>query len=107
MRASRSWQAGFHAVSFSVCILELHDHRLYVGHSNDAVRLESEHQRGKGCRTTSIFGSGKLLYVEECQSREAAMKRERQLKGWSRAKKLALANGNLANLHELSRRRSP
>jgi putative endonuclease len=31
-----------------------------------------------------------LVYVEQCESLSAALKRERQLKPWSRAKKKAL-----------------
>ncbi len=89
---------------FYVYILQMNDGRLYVGHSNNPHRRHSEHEQGKGCRTTGIFGAGKIIYVDEHPERPAAAKRERQIKGWTRAKKLALAAGNLNALHDLAKR---
>ena len=89
---------------FFVYILRMHDGRLYVGHSNNPPRRHAEHEHGKGCRTTGIFGAGEIIYVEEHRDRPSAAQRERQLKGWTRAKKLALAAGDLASLHRLARR---
>ena len=90
---------------FYVYILQMNDGRLYVGHTNSPPRRLSEHVQGKGCRTTGIFGVGEIIFVEEHLDRIAATRRERQIKGWTRAKKLALAAGNLTALHELSVRR--
>lgn len=91
---------------FFVYILRLNDDRLYVGHSNNPPRRHAEHGQGKGCRTTGIFGAGEIIYVEEHPDRPSAARRERQIKGWTRAKKLALAAGNLSELHDLATRRS-
>ena len=91
---------------FYVYILELQDGRLYVGHTNELVRRHQEHQRGKGSRTSRVFGVGKILYVESHPDRASAMKREAQLKKWSRAKKQALINGDMDALHRLSKRRN-
>ncbi len=91
---------------FFVYILRLKDNRLYVGHSNNPPRRQAEHEQGKGCRTTGILGAGEIIYVEEHPDRPSAARRERQIKGWTRAKKLALALGNLPELHELAKRRS-
>jgi putative endonuclease len=74
---------------FYVYILLMKDSRLYVGHSNNPPRRHSEHESGKGCRTTGIFGAGDMIYVEEYPDRASAARRERQIKGWTRAKKLA------------------
>ena len=90
---------------FYVYILRMNDGRLYVGHSNDPPRRHSEHEHGKGCRTTGIFGAGEIIYVEEPPDRPAAARRERQIKGWTRAKKVAMASGDLTTLHNLARRR--
>jgi predicted GIY-YIG superfamily endonuclease len=90
-----------------VYILKLNDGRLYVGHSNNPPRRHSEHEQGKGCRTTGIFGAGEIVHIEEHPDRTSAARRERQIKGWTRAKKLALATVDLAHLHELSTRRRP
>lgn len=91
---------------FYVYILRLNDGRLYVGHSNNPPRRHAEHEHGKGCRTTGIFGAGEIIYIEEHPDRPSAAVRERQIKGWTRAKKLALADGNVVALHDLARRRT-
>ncbi len=90
---------------FYVYLLRMADGRLYVGHSNNPPRRQDEHSRGKGSRTTDIFGSGDILYAESHADRVSAVRRERQIKGWTRAKKLALAKGNFTELHELAKRR--
>jgi putative endonuclease len=92
---------------FLVYILCMKDGRLYVGHSNNLPRRHSEHETGKGCRTTGIFGAGDIIFVEEHPDRPAAARRERQIKGWTRLKKLALAAGKMTELHDLAKRRSP
>lgn len=43
-----------------------------------------------------------LVYYENFYSPEVAIKREKQLKGWSRAKKLALINEKTEDLNHLS-----
>jgi len=43
-----------------------------------------------------------LVYVEECESLSAALKRERQLKPWRRAKKEALVAGDSDRIKALS-----
>lgn len=50
--------------------------------------------------------SVELLYSEPHADRPTATKRERQLKGWSRAKKLALIAGDFGHLKQLARSRS-
>jgi len=92
--------------SFYVYILQMEDGRLYVGHSNNPPRRHTEHEEGKGCRTTGIFGAGDIIHVEEHSDRTAAARRERQIKGWTCAKKRALAEGDLSRLHDLAKRRS-
>jgi predicted GIY-YIG superfamily endonuclease len=42
-----------------------------------------------------------MVYSETCTTREAALKRERQLKRWTRAKKEALIAGDSALLKQL------
>jgi putative endonuclease len=86
-----------------VYIAELGDGRLYVGITNNPERRAIEHQLGNSIRTTRIFGFKGILYLEPLPDLTSARKRERQIKGWSRAKKLALASGSIALLKELSR----
>ena len=91
---------------FFVYILELKDGRLYVGNTNQPPRRLQEHHRGKGSRTTRIFKAGRILYMETHPDRTSAVGREAQIKRWTRAKKLALASGDVDNLKQLAKRRT-
>jgi putative endonuclease len=51
------------------------------------------HNAGKGAKYTRSRLPVALAYVEPCESLSAALKRERQLKPWSRARKEALIAG--------------
>ena len=94
-------------MTFYVYILRMKDGRLYVGHTNSPIRRHSEHERGKGSRTTGIFGVGEIIHIEEYPNRILAVSRERQIKGWSHAKKIALADADSEALHRLAKRRTP
>jgi len=88
--------------SVIVYILRLRSGALYVGCTIDfEVRLR-DHEAGAACRTTSLDPPNALMLVEIHSHLQVARKRESQLKRWSRAKKLALINGDLAALRGLS-----
>ncbi len=91
---------------YYVYILRMLDGRLYVGSSADLNQRYIDHHQNHGSATTSTFGAGELLYYEEQENRVKAEARERQLKKWSQAKKLALAKGDKAGLKRLSKKRS-
>ena len=91
------------SVACRVYIAELGDGRLYVGVTNNPDRRVIEHQHGTSIRTTRIFGFRKLLYLEPHPDLTSARSREQQLKGWTRAKKMALANGDFEALKRLAR----
>jgi putative endonuclease len=88
-----------------VYILRLRSGALYIGCTTDfEVRL-LEHGAGAAYRTTSLDPPDALLLVEIHPHLQAARNRELQLKRWSRAKTLALINGDLDALRGLSRSR--
>jgi len=90
-----------------VYIAQLKNGMLYVGMTDDMVRPVAEHTQGRsGTRTTLLSPLENVLYKEAHPDRESAMKRERQIKRWTRAKKLARARGDIAVLKELSKSRS-
>ena len=89
-------------MAFYVYILRLSNSQLYVGSTEDLARRFVEHQTGSGGRTTALVRPLELIYSEVHLDRCAAVNRERQLKRWSRTKKLALINGNLAALKRLA-----
>ncbi len=63
---------------------------LYVGVTNDLARRVFEHKCGVGARFTSRYNTVKLVYYEEFDSVEAAIAREKQIKGGSRQDKIDL-----------------
>jgi len=71
-----------------VYILECEDKSLYTGCTNNLQKRFERHRAGTGGRYTSSHKPIKILFSEKCDSRSEALKRERQIKGWSREKKL-------------------
>ena len=63
---------------------------LYIGVTNDLERRAAEHKAGVHEGFTKRYNVTKLVYFEASPSIMAAIEREKQLKGGSRAKKLAL-----------------
>jgi predicted GIY-YIG superfamily endonuclease len=75
----------------------------YTGLTNDLLRRFTEHCEGTyvNCYTFKRRPLA-LKYYETIPFSLEAAEREKQLKGWSRAKKLALINGDLHKLTLLS-----
>src|SRR6266699_3980466 len=67
-----------------------HDSVLYVGMTNDLARRISEHRASEIPGFTSDYRCTKLIYYEHCTDVRDAIARVKQLKKWSRAKKVAL-----------------
>ena len=64
---------------------------LYIGVTNDLQRRINEHKAGLSSFTKK-YNVHQLVYFEEYPDINAAIAREKQLKGWARAKKEALIN---------------
>ena len=74
-----------------VYILTNHSNRvLYTGVTNDIVRRTFEHRLKLTYGFAEKYNTYKLVYFEETTSIDSALSREKQIKGWSRAKKVAL-----------------
>lgn len=93
------------ADSFFVYILRCADDSLYVGHTRDVQERLRVHNDGRGAAWTACRRPVTLVYQERHASEAKATARERQIKRWAQAKKLALINGELANLKLLAKRR--
>ena len=65
---------------------------LYVGVTNNLERRLYEHRNGLTPGFASRYNCHKLVLFEETNDVEAAIEREKQLKGGSRAKKIELIN---------------
>jgi putative endonuclease len=74
-----------------VCyLLECADGTLYAGISNDLPRRLGEHARGVASKYTRARLPVRLRWSERQRDRSAALRREAQIKGFSRPEKLAL-----------------
>ena len=71
-------------------ILKCKDDSLYTGWTNDLKKRITCHNAGKGAKYTKARRPVELVYYEEFQTREEAMKREYAIKQLSRKEKEAL-----------------
>ena len=90
---------------FFVYILRCADDSYYVGHTDDIEKRLSEHWAGFCRGYTASHRPIAIEYVCEVPTRDEAIIRERQIKGWTRAKKTALIRGDFDVLHRLAKRR--
>ena len=90
-------------MAYTVYILRFLDKSLYIGQTNNLKERLVQHsnQSSKSSKFSKDHGSFQLVYQEECISRIESMRREKQLKGWTRAKKEALIAGNKELLKKL------
>jgi predicted GIY-YIG superfamily endonuclease len=88
-----------------VYILECRHKALYTGVTNNMVRRFKDQQAGDGGHYTSYNQPKRILYIEGFRNKSEAEIRERQIKRWSKSKKLALIKGNRAELRDLSKSR--
>jgi putative endonuclease len=75
---------------FFVYMVRCSDGSLYTGFAKDPAERARVHNAGKGAKYTRSRLPVSLVYVESCESLSAALKRERELKPWTHAKKEAL-----------------
>jgi putative endonuclease len=75
---------------------------LYIGVINDLVRRTYQHRMGLVDGFTKEYGVHRLVYFEQYNDIDAAIRREKRLKKWNRAWKIQLiedANPNWADLY--------
>ncbi|WP_405206395.1 GIY-YIG nuclease family protein [Aquimarina sp. LLG6339-5] len=83
-------------------ILACSDGSYYTGSTKDLDKRLEQHQNGAGANHTKKRLPVKLLYYEQYDRIDTAFYREKQVQGWSRAKKEALMRGELDTLPGLS-----
>lgn len=74
-------------------IFKCGDGTLYCGSTNNTTNREIRHNKGQGAKYTKIHGKGRIVYTESFPSLAQAMRREAQVKKWSRKKKENLIQG--------------
>jgi predicted GIY-YIG superfamily endonuclease len=90
-------------MAFHVYMLRCADGSYYVGHTDDLEARLMAHHHGEIETYTRTRRPVRLVFANDFSKREEALARERQIKGWSRAKKEALIRGNWTRLSRLSR----
>ncbi|OGX05493.1 MAG: hypothetical protein A3G87_09635 [Omnitrophica bacterium RIFCSPLOWO2_12_FULL_50_11] len=82
-------------------ILECEDGSLYTGMAKDLQKRFQRHSTKDGGHYTKYNSAVRVIHSEEFPNKYGAAKREKQIKGWTRAKKLALARGDKILLKKL------
>lgn len=91
---------------FHCYLLRCADGSYYAGHTDDLPRRMAEHRSGACTGYTYRRRPVELVWSDSFQTRDEARDAERQVKGWSRAKKEALVAGDWARVSALARCRS-
>lgn len=94
-------------MTFYLYILRCSDGSYYTGHTDDLERRIAQHQSGEIPCYASERLPVQLVFSEEFQTRAEALERERQVKGWSRAKKEALIRGDWEEIRRLAQNVHP
>ncbi len=94
-------------MAFYVYMLECSDESIYTGHSDNLEARLPAHNDGRFRGYTFKRRPVRLIFHESFPTREEAIAAERQVKGWSREKKWALARRDWQVLRELSVRHTP
>jgi putative endonuclease len=87
---------------FYVYILASRSRVLYTGVTRDLIRRIHQHRLGLVPGFTQQYHVNRLVYFEETPTARSAFDRERQIKGWSREKKLRLIDSTNAGWLDLA-----
>jgi putative endonuclease len=88
------WQQDGRKKDFHVYIVSNKSMTLYIGITNDLQRRFHEHETKLVPGFTSGYHFDRIVYYETYEDVRAAIAREKQLKGWTRAKKIALVKSS-------------
>jgi putative endonuclease len=75
---------------------------LYIGMTNNLVRRIWQHKQHEVAGFTARYGVNRLLYFESFDDVRTAINREKQLKGWTRQKKIGLIEARNPSWIDLS-----
>jgi putative endonuclease len=87
---------------FYVYILSDRSRRLYIGMTNDIVLRVTQHREHRPGTYTARYNIDRLVYFERFQYVNNAIAREKKLKDWNRAKKIALIESENPTWEDLS-----
>jgi tRNA/rRNA methyltransferase len=92
-------------MSFYTYVLRCSDGSYYTGHTDNLSVRVAAHESGVFPGYTQKGRPVSLVWSQEFGDRDEAFRAERQIKGWSRAKKEALIRGDWDAVHLLAMRR--
>ena len=84
-------------------IMKCSDGSYYTGSTRELEKRVMEHNMGMGSNYTRKHRPVELVYFEEFQRVDDAFAREKQVQGWSRAKKECLIHGQFGKLTDLAK----
>ena len=90
-------------MSFWTYMLHCGDRSFYVGHTDNIEARMAAHVSGSIPGYTRSRLPVALVWSEQFSTRLEALAMERRIKGWSRAKKLALIRGDWNLIGELAK----
>ena len=93
-------------MAFWVYMLHCRGGVFYTGHTDDLDRRIAEHKSGLVRGFTSDKLPVELVWSQDFPNRYEALAAERQIKGWSRAKKMALIRGDWDTVSRLAKGKS-
>jgi putative endonuclease len=88
--------------SYYVYLLTNRSRTLYIGVTNSLVCRVEQHQQRQIPGFTRRYNIGQLVYYEAFNEIHDAIAREKQLKGWTRKKKIALIESANPNWDDLA-----
>ena len=91
-------------MTFWVYMLKCADDSYYTGHTDNLGQRVDKHMVGSYPGYTSNRLPVKLVWSQECTTREEALSAEMQIKGWTRNKKEAMIRGNWADVARFARK---
>jgi len=80
-----------------VYILLCEDGSFYTGCTTDVARRFSQHQLGRGGHYTRSHKPLKVIYQQPLETQSLALKREAEIKSWSKAQKTQLVESALSS----------
>jgi predicted GIY-YIG superfamily endonuclease len=90
-------------MSFWAYMLHCLSGYFYTGHAEDLATRVAQHGAGTVAGFASDHFPVELVWSQEFPTRYEALAAERRIKGWSRAKKLALIRGDWIRISELAK----
>ena len=86
-------------------MLHIRSGYFYIGHTDDLERRIVQHKTSALSGFTADHLPVELVWSQDFATRYEAQTAEKQIKGWSRAKKLALIRGDWGRISALAKKK--